>query len=95
MNAVRESATRPAPRELYSFGARYMIASESRNRDLRDDASCFLDSIITTVNTLAIELGDEGSNLAADPKAVGSMLWGVFHQLGMVKGIVDAMEVQV
>jgi len=92
---AKENVTQPTTRELYSFGARYTIAAESGNRDLIGDASCFLDSIITTVNTLAIELGDEGSNLAADPKAVGSMLWGVFHQLGMVKGIVDAMEVQV
>lgn len=89
-----ESVTQPAMRELYSFGAKYTIDPGSRNRDLIDDASCFLASIISTVNTLAIELGDEGSNLAADPKVVGSMLWGVFHQLGMVKGIVDALEVQ-
>lgn len=89
-----KGATQSAVHELYSFGAKYIIDPESHNRDLMDDASCFLDSIISTINVLAIELGTDGSQLAECPREAGRMLWGVFHQLGMVKGIVDAVEVK-
>ena len=89
-----KGATQPAARELYSLSAKYTINPESRNRDLMDDASCFLDSILSTINVIAIELGDDGSQMQANPRDAGSMLWGVFHQLGMVKGIVDAVGVK-
>jgi len=88
-----ESANQVPAREIYSFGAKYLIATESSGREMRDDASCFLSSIISTINTLAVELDEDDSRLQNSPKAVASMLWGVFHQLGMVKGVVDAMQV--
>lgn len=89
-----KGATQPAARELYSFGAKYTIAPESSNRNLIDDASCFLGPIISTINMLAIELWEDGSQIQANPRDAASMLWGVFHQLGMIKGIIDAVEVK-
>lgn len=89
-----KGATQPAARKLYSLSATYTIDPESCNRDLMNDASCFLASILSTIDVLACELGDDGSQMQANPRDAANMLWGVFYQLGMVKGIVDAVEVK-
>lgn len=51
-----------------------------------------LGPVISTMNLLAIELGDEGSDLVVNPTEASSMLWGVMHQLNAVKALVEEME---
>jgi len=91
-----ESVTNSAattPKEFFEFSAKYLIHPESTSRDLLDDAQCWLSAAIATVNTLAIELHDEGSQMQANPRDAAKMLWGVFHLLEMVNGAIGAAHV--
>ena len=81
-------ARKPIP--FFSFGAPYLIDPNASNAALLDDAQCWIAAATEIVNTLAIELGEDGSNTQANPKAAGRMLWAAFHLLEMVDGAVGA-----
>ena len=76
--------------ELCALNGRYTIPASVKAGDLLNDVGCWLDSTIATVNLLAIELGNDGSDLSANPREAGKMLWGVFHMLEMTRGAVGA-----
>lgn len=78
------------PQEFFSLNGTYLIAPDATRLDLVDDAQCWLGAATEIVNTLAIELGNESSNMHADPKSAARMLWGAFHLLGMVDGAIGA-----
>jgi hypothetical protein len=85
-----ESVAAAKPVEFFAFNASYLINPNTTNAALLDDAQCWIDAAREIVNTLAIELGQDGSNTQADPKAAGRMLWGAFHLLEMADGAIGA-----
>lgn len=80
------------PKSVLAFSASYEITPDVSVSDMATDAGCILDSLIATVNTIAIELGDEGGQMQANPAVVGKILWGVMFQLQVVNGLVESIE---
>lgn len=80
--------------ELFSFGGRYLVAPEATSGLLLDDAGCWTTAASEIVNVLAIELDDDGSDLAANPRSASRMLWGVFHLLEMVQGAITTAQLR-
>ncbi|MEP6898693.1 MAG: hypothetical protein ABI870_09195 [Rhodanobacter sp.] len=79
-------------KSVLAFNASYELTPDVSANDMAIDAGNILDSLISTVNTLAIEIGDEGSHLHANPAAAGKMLWGVMFQLQIAHDLVGAIE---
>lgn len=80
--------TETCHRELFSFNGGYLIHPGTDADDLLNDANCWLDAAKEIVNEAAIGLTNSGSQMQANPVAVGKMLWGAFHLLQMVDGAV-------
>jgi hypothetical protein len=87
---AKESVAAARPAEFFSSSATYLIHPDTDAKDLLDDAGAWLDSVKATVNHIAIELGDDGSQMHVNPRDAARMLWGVFHTLGMIEGAVQA-----
>jgi hypothetical protein len=77
-----------------SLYANYLIDPSSKQTDLQDDVALLFEGVIGTVDVLANGLCEEGSDMAANPRQVASVLWGLLPQLKMIKGIVSALEVR-
>ncbi len=79
-------------KSFLAFNASYELTPDVSVNDMAIDAGNILDSLVATINTLAIELGDEGSQLQANPAAVGKMLWGAMFQLQIAHDLVGSIE---
>lgn len=75
---------------FFHLNADYHVAPEATGRELLEDAHCLLNCARETVNFAAIGLMDGDSELSANPKAVASMLFGVYHTLLMAQGATEA-----
>ena len=85
--------TEPQAREFWNLGAEYQIAPGAKARDLLTDAGCLLEASLAVVQALIDGLGDQGSQMSANPKDAVALLFGVLYQLEMTKNLVNASEV--
>jgi hypothetical protein len=79
-------------KRFLAFNASYELTSDVTANDMAIDAGNILDSLIATVNTLASELGDDGSQMQANPNDAAKMLWGVMFQLQIAHDLVGSIE---
>lgn len=82
------------PATFFKLNAAYQISSDATDCELLDDAACLLDALKATAQTLAFELGVEGSYLGASPQEVSTMLHGAMYQLQMVSNLVEAVQLK-
>jgi hypothetical protein len=85
-----KSVTVSNPTELFSLNGSYLVHPDTTQKDLLEDAHCWLSAAIATVNEVAIGLTSGGSDMLANPREAGKMIWGVFHALEMVDGAIRA-----
>ena len=81
-------------RPVFSVNASYLISPASSQADVQNDASMLLEGVIGTLDVLANGLFDESSDMAANPAQTATVLFSLWTQLRMVKGLVDAIEVR-
>ncbi|WP_028081320.1 hypothetical protein [Solimonas soli] len=75
---------------MFTMNANYLIADNATSSALLEDALALSEPALEIVNTLAIELGDKGSQTTANPEAAARMLWGAFNMLSMAQNITTA-----
>ena len=82
---IEGEVTGAASNVVFRFSATSAAAHE--------EMAAILSETKAVVNTLAIALGDEDSDLAANPRSAGLLLWGVLRNLETVTGINRACTV--
>lgn len=82
------------PREFFSLHGTYLVAPEAKTGDLTNDAACLLEASKAGVQALIDGIGDQASQMAANPKDAVALLFGVLYQLEMVGNLVAAIPVR-
>lgn len=94
MTKHTQVASGASERPVLSLNVHYLADPSAKPGDLRDDASMLLEGVIGTIDILANGLSDEGSDMAANPRQVATVLFGLWNQLRLINGIVCAVEVR-
>lgn len=77
--------------KLYSLNGKYCIAPKNSQSELRDDANCWDAQATAIVSHLAMELSDEKSGAAANPREVSDMLFAALTLLEMAANVRKAI----
>ena len=81
-------------RELFSINARYLIDPSATHESLANDIGCLIESTYAGIELVIEGLSDAGSGMRADPKFATDLLYGLQHNLCMVKGISAALSLR-
>lgn len=80
----------PLKDALWSMNASYNVDPAALPVDLLNDAVAMLAAAIATTELVACELGNSGSQLAANPGDAAAVLGGSQAQLEIARGMVEA-----
>lgn len=86
MNTRKVAVPKHAEPTIVTLNGRYLADPEISASELLEDASSWLVAATEIVNQMAIELGDDGTDMYANPQAAAKILWGAFHLLQMADG---------
>jgi hypothetical protein len=86
MNTRKVAAAKRAEPSIVTLNGCYLVDPEISASELLEDASGWLVAATEIVNQMAIELGDDGTDLYTNPQAAAKILWGAFHLLQMADG---------
>lgn len=74
--------------ELFSFNGHYSVPGDNTRHRLLDDAGCFMASALALLRK-ELEVADSPRVKAVEPE-LAERLWGAYHLLQMVAGVVEA-----
>lgn len=86
----------PSPRtsRFFSLYNQYLVEPTADSVDVVDDIHLLLEPVMASIDLLASSMTDENGDIADNPKIVGRVLRGLFYQLQMVDGLLNAIEVR-
>jgi len=90
---IASSANTRASR-FFSLYNQYLVEPSARPTDVIDDIHLLLEPVMASIDLLASSMTDEDGDIADNPKIVGRVLRGLFYQLRMVDGLLNAIEVR-
>jgi hypothetical protein len=74
--------------ELFAFNGHYSVPGDNTRHSLLNDAGCFMASALALLRK-ELEVADSPRVKAVEPE-LAERLWGAYHLLQMVAGIVEA-----
>lgn len=78
--------------ELFVCNGTYQIAPVTTKVELQDDVDDWLNSIHGTLDVIIDGLHDQSGLLAANPRAIQQVLFGVVKNVEMVQGALAAID---
>ncbi|KGM54661.1 hypothetical protein N800_06685 [Lysobacter daejeonensis GH1-9] len=60
--------------------------------ELHDEFTCLMSEATSIINTLAIDLGEDGSQMQANPKEAAQMLWSALRTMELATSVAKSLD---